>query len=231
MLLIIISALYIVPCLSRTYLYPVSEIKNERNCNASYIFSSVSAFETAFAVEMNSGTIINFSEQWLVSSLDNDTCDGNTVQSALDFLVSNGTYYEPVYPYFGQKINLITKKYPVHQLNNYQRLNISSKEEFIAANSIQPLIVKISYGSLSDFLKYSFGYYNCSLGTEVGSHYMLAVSDHFGTSTGYIYLKNNWGLGWGDSGYMKLNLNSTLPLGPCNIYEEVYSVSFKTSTC
>ena len=230
MLLIIISAIHLLPCLSYKFLYPFSEIKNERNCNASYIFAAVSAFETAFAVEINLGTVINFSEQWLVSSLDFDTCDGNTVKSALDFLVSNGTYYEPVYPYFGQKISLLPKNYPVHQLNHYERLKISSKEEFIAANTIKPLIVKISYSSQDSFLKYTSGNYVCSSTVE-GTHYMLAASDGFSASTGTILLKNNWGLGWGEKGLMRLNLNSTMPLGPCNIYEEVYSVSFTTALC
>jgi hypothetical protein len=203
--------------------YSVSEVKNERNCNASYIFSAVSAFESAFARELNEGTMINFSEQFLLSNLGPSSCLGGSVLDSLTFLIENGTYFEPVYPYFGQSISLSPKAYPNIKLSNFTHHIINNSSDFLSALSKTPLIVKIRYNNES-FTSYKSGNYLCST-SYYGTHYMLADGSAF-YSNEVISLKNNWGLGWGYSGYLRLNLSSTDPKGPCGLFEEVYSVTF-----
>lgn len=205
------------------FAYSVSEVKNERNCNASHIFAPISAFETAYAMIANSGQVINFSEQWVLSNSFNHTCSGDSPLPTLDFLLETGTYYEAVYPYYGQPINLPSLTYPVFKISNYESYSVSSAEDFLNLIKNSPAVVRIYYDESQKFLNYRGGVYNCN-DNFADVHYMLAVYNPDSVLKGTVFLKNNWGVGWGNQGFLELNLTSSNHKGPCNLYEEIYQV-------
>ena len=205
--------------------YSVSEVKNERNCNASFIFASVSALESIYATSQNSGTIINFSEQWVLSNLNSSSCAGGSAKETLDLLQDIGTYYEAVYPYYGQFINLDPVSYQIFKPSSYKELFPSNPTDFLEMIKLKSAIVRLYYDNSTTFLNYKGGNYLCS-NNLADVHYMLAVYHEGAELQGVVYLKNNWGLGWGNQGYLVLNLTSTNKKGPCNLFEEVYQINY-----
>lgn len=208
-----------------TFSYSVSEVKNERNCNASFIFAPVSALESIYATSQNSGTIINFSEQWVLSNLNSSSCAGGSVFDTLEFLNDIGTYYEAVYPYYGQFINLGPVFSKVFKPSSYTQYYPTTQTEFLDIIRTKSAIVRLYYDNSTTFLNYKGGNYLCS-NNFADMHYMLAVHQIDAESQGIVYLKNNWGVGWGNQGYLVLNLSSTNKMGPCNLFEEVYQINY-----
>jgi hypothetical protein len=199
--------------------YPVSEVKNERNCNASYIFAAVSAFETKYAQVNNLSQAINFSEQWVLSNSTQTRCTYGTPDTSLSFMQSTGICVEPVYPYYGLKILLPFKNVQLYRIATYE--NRTGIENFFEDLNKTALVVGFEIDNYDNFLGYSGDIYNCS-GSGTGViHYMLAVASG---STDYVLLKNNWGLAWGDNGYMNLSVTES-EFGPCNIFLTYYIIT------
>jgi C1A family cysteine protease len=196
---------------------PVSEVKNERNCNASYIFASTSALESAYAQNISNNTVINFSDQFILSVLEAN-CTGDTLETALEVLKINGTTNESIYPYYGQGIYIPSSNLTKVTIKNYNVLSMN-KKNFTDMLAKKTLIVRFKIDNIDNLVNYiGDGVYKCeSLGDD--THYMLAV-EHDELKDA-VYLKNNWGLGWGNAGYLLLSLNDTSEAGPCGIYESV----------
>ena len=74
---------------------------------------------------------------------------------------------------------------------NYTVNNASSFNSILAN---YPLIVGFSIDDTKNFSEYSGGVYACN--NQPGDiHYMLAVYNDTAYSSGFFYLKNNWGSG------------------------------------
>lgn len=199
---------------------PVSEVKNERNCNASYIFASTSALESAYAQSKSTKNVINLSDQFILSVLEAN-CTGDTLETALEVLKQNGTTNESVYPYYGQGIYIPESNNTKVMIKSYNASNVN-KEQFIQMLASKTLIVRFKIDNIDNLVNYNGnGAYQCeSLGDD--THYMLAVE--YNVTSDVVYLKNNWGLGWGNAGYLILSLDDPSEVGPCGIYESVTSI-------
>ncbi|OMJ91796.1 hypothetical protein SteCoe_5577 [Stentor coeruleus] len=199
---------------------PVSEVKNERNCNASYIFASTSALESSFYQNKILPNTTNLSDQYVLSILEAN-CTGDTLESAIKVLSTNGTTLESTYPYYGQGIYISSDKNMKYYISNYENSSMN-KSQFIQKLNTTTLIVRFRIDNIENLVNYDGeSYYNCeNLGNDV--HYMLAVQ--YDSDSDIVYLKNNWGLGWGNAGYLLLSLNennTTSNIGPCGIYQNV----------
>ena len=173
--------------------YPISEIKNERNCNASHIFASLSAFESAYAVFTNSTQITNFSEQLILSSFLID-CSRGTIKDVLDFMKNQGNVIESAYPYFGKKIYLPNNSEVPVTLPYYFNYTVNNASSFNSILANYPLIVGFSIDDTKNFSEYSGGVYACN--NQPGDiHYMLAVYNDTAYRSGFFYFKKNWGSG------------------------------------
>lgn len=209
--------------------YPVSEVKNERNCNASYIFATVSALESGYAQLTGISSVINFSEQYVLSTAESADCSGGTPEEILNFLSTKGTYQEPIYPYYGVKINLPTKTATKYFINGYQTVNATNYTDFVGYLKNSSLIVGVYIDNTDFFVYYNKTSYVCGTPTSQ-VHYMLAVYSEEYDEKGLIYLKNNWGTGWGISGYMIMNATGgDSGFGPCNIFQNIYILEPKIS--
>ena len=153
--------------------YSISEVKNERNCNASHIFASVSAFETAIAIYNNS-KIINYSEQFILSNSTSINCGVGDPATVLAFMVDEGNILEPIYPYYGAKISLPPTMQKPEKLPYFYTTSVTTKEDFDYYLKISPLIVGFIVDDITNFSEYRGGSYTCGE-ASVNIHYMLAV--------------------------------------------------------
>ena len=92
----------------------------------------------------------------------------------------------------------------------------SSDKDFEATIATEPVIVGVTADSPA-FMSYRSGIFNDpKCGTQV-NHVMLAVG-YGATPDGkpYYILKNTWGTGWGEQGYMRIAGTQSGP-GVCGV--------------
>ncbi|KAI4296984.1 hypothetical protein L6164_036897 [Bauhinia variegata] len=109
---------------------------------------------------------------------------------------------------------------PAAQISGYQKVPANNEEQLLQAVINQPVSVAVSIND--DFKSYKRGIFTGQCGTNL-NHDVALIG--YGTSddgTNYWLIKNSWGEGWGESGYMRLPRDSDNPQGLCGIAMEAF---------
>nr|AAA49207.1 cysteine proteinase [Cyprinus carpio] len=188
----------------------VSSVKNQGACGSCWAFSSVGALEGQLM--KTTGKLVDLSPQNLVdcsSSYGNYGCGGGLMSAAFQYVIDNGGIdSESSYPYEGvqgqcrynpsQLAANCTKYYYVRQ----------GDEEALkqAVANIGPISVAID-ATHPQFILYRSGVYNDPSCTTNINHAVLAVG--YGAIAGQDFwlVKNSWGTGFGDGGYIRMARN------------------------
>lgn len=183
------------------------------------------AFSTIGSVEginhIITGELIPLSEQELVDCDIGFKSSGSLqIDYAFEFIVKNGGIHTvDDYPYKGVQglcdQNRVNNS-KVVTINGYE--NVPPNDEYSLKKAVahQPVSVSIEAGS-RDFQLYKSGVFNGICGTEI-NHGVVAIG--YGTEDGrdYWIVRNSWGTGWGENGYMKLERNvANTNTGKCGV--------------
>lgn len=156
------------------------------------------------------GQTVSLSEQQLVDcsgSYGNQGCNGGWPSSALKYVKDKGLSTESEYPYTA-KTGTCKKQGGSFKISSVSSVSSCSG----LSNGIQsrPLSVTVD---ATNWSRYSSGVFsNCAANIN---HAVLLV----GMSSSYWKIKNSWGTGWGEQGYIRLATGNTC--GVCN-YGGVY---------
>ena len=198
----------------------VTAVKDQGSCGSCWAFSSIEAIESAWMIAGNDEVIM--SEQELVdcsSSTGNAGCNGGWYFWSYDWLKNNYTMKESDYRYTARDG---TCQYDaskgVTKVSSYGQTQGTSSN--LAQLAKQPVNVAVAAGN-NTFMGYSSGIITTSSGCPTNiDHAILAVG--YGEENGvqYYIVRNSWGTGWGESGYVRIQTSSGR--GVCGINQYVF---------
>lgn len=183
----------------------VTPVKNQGNCGSCWSFSTTGAIEGAWFLAGHDLT--SLSEQELVDCDKTDSgCNGGLMDYAFEWVEDNGLCTEDDYPYTAKRAWRCQKGscQKAASISSYQDVT-PGETGLKAAVCKQPVSVAIEADQAS-FQFYNGGVMTSSCGTNL-DHGVLCVG--LGTDGGKDYwkVKNSWGAGWGESGYIRLCRN------------------------
>nr|CAH7754224.1 unnamed protein product [Callosobruchus chinensis] len=161
----------------------VLEVKNQGKCGSCWSFSATGCLEGQNAITHGQKTPL--SEQNLIDcsgSYGNNACNGGVMTYAFYFVRDYGINSEASYPYEARLANC---RYDSRQLG--------------------PVSVGVDASSFSLYGGGVFNPSSCS-STKI-NHGVLAVGYGRQGNTDYWIVKNSWGPGWGENGFIKMIRN------------------------
>jgi len=185
----------------------VSPVKDQGQCGACWAFSATGSLESAF--HASTGRLVGFSEQQLVDcagSQGNLGCEGGLMDSAFDFIIKNGGLCtEDAYPYVAKDTQCHgCTVVPGSHIAGYVALPEGDENSLVSAVALTPVSVAIEASGFA-FQFYKSGVFNGACGTNL-DHGVLAVGYDRTPSGNYWIVKNSWGSGWGEAGYIRVAL-------------------------
>lgn len=199
----------------------VAPVKNQGSCGSCWAFSAVAAMESAYAIK--TGQLVEFSEQMLVSCDDTDYgCQGGWMDSAFDWVerTGGGLCTEADYPYSSGMTSAkgectMSKCTVVPNSAPKGYYDIPPSEAAILAVVAQngPVSVAIQADQAA-FQFYHSGVLTGTCGTKL-NHGVLVVGYGVDKASGTAFWKvrNSWGAGWGEGGYVRIQRNKRWPIG------------------
>ncbi|BFG31880.1 hypothetical protein CerSpe_181540 [Prunus speciosa] len=194
----------------------VTPVKNQGHCGSCWAFAAVAAVEGSMA--WNYGINISLSEQQILDCSGNaDGCKGGLTEAAFDYVIRNGGLNsEANYGYVAKQGTCDSSKTGEHlgQITGYKKVP-PNEYDLAKAVAWQPIPVVISVGA--GFQEYQGGILRggCAYSPYKYRHAVLIVG--YGSTEDYHedywIVKNSWGEGWGEKGYVRMYKGVNL----CNI--------------
>lgn len=181
----------------------VSGVKNQGSCGSCWAFSTVGATEGAYAVK--TGRLASLSPQQLVDcSKANSACNGGLMTRAMQWIIDNkGITTDASYPYTGKAGACRSGMSKAATLSRFVNVGSGSESGLMSALNLGPVSVALQASSQA-FQFYKNGVLSDSSCGNKLDHGVLAVG--YGTENGrdYWIVKNSWGTGWGEGGYIRI---------------------------
>ena len=179
----------------------VTPIKNQGQCGSCWAFSATGVTESWLLLKGQSASL---SEQQLVDctrSLGNQGCNGGWPSNALKYIASSGITTESAYGYVAkdQTCKITGGAYKIGGQKSFSGCSGLST----GINS-SPISVTVDASNWSPYRSGVFN--NCAAGIN---HAVLLVGVD---GSGVWKIKNSWGTGWGESGYIRLAAGNTCGL-------------------
>lgn len=196
-------------------------IKDQGYCGSCWAFGTVGPIECN--IKIHDGVTVDLSEQWLVSCNQNGyNCDVGGQFSFGYFLSSgadtdpyggSGAVLEQYFPYEASDVPCNGPYLHSYYINSWNYVgnwwSVASTESIKTAIMNYGPVASAVYVD-SAFQAYSGGVFNHNVSSYPNHAIVLVGWDDSRGSAGAWILRNSWGTGWGESGYMWIEYGCSL---------------------
>ena len=195
----------------------VTPVKNQGQCGSCWSFSATGSMEGRYQIK--NGNLVSLSEQQLVdcsTAEGNMGCNGGLMDYAFEYAEKTALDLESQYPYHGRQSTCSVPATGTAKVVSYADVTPKSPTALQAAVAQGPVSVAIDAAGLA-FQLYHGGIIKRFCGTSL-DHGVLAVGYGTDNGTDYWLVKNSWGAGWGEKGYVRIKRDmSKTDAGTCGI--------------
>jgi C1A family cysteine protease len=183
----------------------VTPVVNQGDCGSSYAISAIGAVEGLYALRV--GKLDTFSVQQIVDcsfNYGNEGCYGGFMDQAFWYIIDNGLATSKSYPTKNNNETQSCKYTKTMKTTSFSKcadVPEGNYTKLLSAVIQQPTSVAIDARGMK---KYAGGIYNGECNDSYINQAMLIVG--YGTEDNQTYwkIKNSFGPGWGDGGYLLL---------------------------
>jgi len=184
----------------------VTPVKNQEACGSCWAFSATESVESAYAIA--SGTLIELAPQTYVSCMKNPEqcggtggCEGAIAELAFNYSKTQGIAAAADFPYTGSDSKC--KQYtPAVTVGGYVKLPANDALSLATALATKgPVSISVAAGTWS---AYAGGVMTGCTDTDI-DHAVQAVGYGTDGPQKYWLVRNSWGPGWGEKGYIRLS--------------------------
>jgi hypothetical protein len=189
--------------------WDVTPVKDQGSCGSCWAFGTMGAIEHVHKI--NTGATVNLAEQQLV---DCDTrsngCSGGRPDWAMSYLAGKSIYTTSSYPYTARDGTCKTGGASGVTIGGYKTV---TKSDSGLASALGSSAVTVMVYADSTFQHYSSGILSGVSTTCSLNHAVLAT----GYGSNFWKIKNSWGTGWGEGGYIRFE-RTTSGCGPFGLF-------------
>jgi cathepsin L len=195
--------------LPSAFMGPYTPVKNQGNCGSCWAFGMTAQAETT--AKVYTGTTYDFSEQYVLNCTNKRWgCNGGFFDY-VTFITPEGARAESCLPYVAKKSKCVKTCPIIYQFSGWSYVGNSSSVPSTAA--IKTAIY--TYGGVSAAVyvdsywqAYTSGCFNRNASGSCNHAIQLVGWDDSKCTGGGWRLKNSWGTGWGESGFMWIQYGS-----------------------
>jgi|GEM_PF-3810443 len=186
-----------------------THIRNQGNCGSCWAFAAVGAIECN--IKIRDGVEQDLSEQWLVSCTGAGSCSGGWHTRALNHYVAGGSVdnctdagavMESDCSYTSSNSECDCPYPHYYMLNQWGYSGDSVNQIKSAIYNYGPVAVTVAVSG--SFQGYGGGIYNANDSSSINHAVVLVGWDDNQGANGVWVLRNSWGTGWGEGGYMRI---------------------------
>ena len=191
---------------SRDFSKKIGPIKDQGTCGSCWAFAAAAALEGEMYFT-NSKTDVSLSEQeFMDCSTQNDGCKGGWMKDCYTYSTTYGRIAPSSdYSYRGKDSRMCHasgKTNAFHQTNTKITGNIPIRGgDLDLLRYASRHIVSVAISTIGSFHAYKNGIYNDRNCNSAPNHAVAVV----GYGSNYWKVRNSWGVGWGDKGYIKMS--------------------------
>ena len=206
----------------------VTPVKNQGQCGSCWTFSATGAIEGFYFI--NHGQLLSFSEQQIVDCDDlgeDKGCHGGWHYSAIEYAGIYGLHTEKDYPYHAYHTKCKYDKSKAIVTNKNYTVVAANSTANLKAALVNNGPVSVAIEADQDvFQFYQRGVISSGCGARLDHAVLVVGYQKVGKLEAFI-VKNSWGSGWGDRGYVLISSLQTLNKGRgvCGILAMPYVVN------